>query len=257
MQKITVLIADDSREYCEEFKKYASLTKDIDVIGAAHDGLAALEMAAELKPMILVLDDVMPKLDGIGVIERINNWTDMPRPKIITLSSFTSETYNRMLTEFGVHYQLYKTYSMELIMNRIRMIGGNGMPSKKGVQNKARYSDTECMVTSELHKVGIPAHIKGYEYLREAILMVLNERELINSVTKQLYPSVAKKHKTSSSRVERAIRHAIEVAWSRADTDTLDEVFGYTINQAKGKPTNSEFIAMISDNLRLELKMAQ
>jgi len=256
MQKITVLLADDSKEYCDEFKKYASLTKDIDVVGTAHDGLAALEMVSELKPMILILDDVMPRLDGIGVIERLNSMSLVPKPKIITVSSFTSEAFNKLLTEFGVHYQLSKTYSMELIMNRIRMIGGNGF-GKKSTRSFSRSGDIECIVTAELHKVGIPAHIKGYEYLREAILMVLDDRELINSVTKQLYPAVAKKHSTSPSRVERAIRHAIEVAWSRADTDTLDEVFGFTINQEKGKPTNSEFIAMISDNLRLDLKIAQ
>ena len=257
MQKITVLIADDSREYCEEFKKYASLTKDIDVVGTAYDGLAVINMVTELKPMVLVLDDVMPGLDGIGVIERINSMKDFPKPKIVVISAFSSETYNKLLTEFGVHYQLSKTYSMELVLNRIRMIAGSGHSTKRNIGGITACNDTECMVTTELHKVGIPAHIKGYEYLREAILMVLNERELINSVTKQLYPAVAKKHKTSPSRVERAIRHAIEGAWSRADTDTLDEVFGYTINQAKGKPTNSEFIAMISDNLRLELKIAQ
>lgn len=256
MQKITVLLADDSREFCNEFKKYASLTKDIEVVGTAHDGLAALNMVAQLTPMILLLDDVMPKLDGIGVIEQINSMNINPKPKIITISSFSSEAYNKILIEYGVHFQLSKTYSFELIMNRIRMIGDNSF-GKKSRKNTIRANDIECVVTSELHKVGIPAHIKGYEYLREAILMVLNDRELINSVTKQLYPDVAKKYKTSPSRVERAIRHAIEVAWSRADTDTLDEVFGYTINQAKGKPTNSEFIAMISDNLRLDLKMAQ
>ena len=121
---------------------------------------------------------------------------------------------------------------------------------------KLQSNDLESVVTSAIHEVGVPAHIKGYQYLRESILMVLNDRDLLNGITKQLYPSVAKKYNTSSSRVERAIRHAIEVAWNRGDTDTLNGIFGFTINQAKGKPTNSEFIAMISDNLRLELKKA-
>ncbi len=256
MNKITVVIADDSKEFCGEIKNYAALSKDIEIIGVAHDGLTAVDMVAKLSPMILLLDDVMPGLDGLGVLEKINSLNLQVRPKIITLSSYISEDFVRRAYELGSNYQMSKTISPDHIISRLRMIIENSS-KKKNHENLNNYHDIEALVTEAIHEVGVPAHIKGYEYLRESILMVLRDRELINSVTKQLYPAVAKKHRTSASRVERAIRHAIEVAWNRGDTETLNNIFGFTINQSKGKPTNSEFIAMISDNLRLELKKAQ
>lgn len=255
MNKITVVIADDNKDFCSDIKNYAALSKDVEIVGVAHDGLAAVDMVAKLKPMILLLDDVMPGLDGLGVLEKLNSLNLQSRPKIITLSSYISEDFVKRAYELGSNYQMSKTISPDHIINRLKMIIENSSKPK----NTEAYKnyDAESMVTEAIHQVGVPAHIKGYEYLRESILMVLSDRELINSVTKQLYPAVAKKHKTSASRVERAIRHAIEVAWNRGDTETLNNIFGFTINQAKGKPTNSEFIAMISDNLRLELKKAQ
>lgn len=253
MEKITVVIADNNKSFCNDFKDYASLTKDIEIVGVAHDGLTAVEMVTREKPMIMLLDAVLPALDGLGVLERLNSLKLVHKPKIITLSTYLSEDFVENAYRLGANYQMSKTISIDHIINRIRMIAQNSGYRKAP---KLQSNDLESVVTSAIHEVGVPAHIKGYQYLRESILMVLNDRDLLNGITKQLYPSVAKKYSTSSSRVERAIRHAIEVAWNRGDTDTLNGIFGFTINQAKGKPTNSEFIAMISDNLRLELKKA-
>ena len=254
MEKITVVIADNNKSFCNDFKDYASLTKDVEIVGITHDGLSAIDMVAREKPMIFLLDAVLPGLDGLGVLEKLNSMKLVSRPKIITLSTYLSDDFVENAYRLGANYQMSKTISIDHIINRIRMIVQNSgyvPPAQKIIGN-----DLESVVTSAIHEVGVPAHIKGYQYLREAILMVLDDRDLLNGITKQLYPSVAKKYGTSSSRVERAIRHAIEVAWNRGDTDTLNGIFGFTINQAKGKPTNSEFIAMISDNLRLELKKA-
>lgn len=255
MDKLTVMIADDSREFCNEFKSYAALTKDIEVVGVAYDGLSAVDMIAKCKPMLLILDDVMPGLDGLGVLEKLRMMNLSPRPKIITVPSYISEDFVENAYKLGANYQMAKSVGIDHIVNRLRLIAQNAMGGR--TTSRYRKNDTESVVTSAIHEVGIPAHIKGYEYLREAIMIVLDNRDMINSVTKELYPTVAKKYSTSPSRVERAIRHAIEVAWNRGDTDTLNNIFGFTINQSKGKPTNSEFIAMISDNLRLELKKAQ
>ena len=247
MKKTKVIIADDSREYCSKFKSFAALAKDIDVT-AVSDGESALDIISRQGADILVVDDIIPGLDCLGILERLQTIDVFPKPKVIVTLTYYSNDFIRCITELGANLHVSKSAGIDTLISRIRMLANSS--------DEEYTNDVEAIITAALHEVGIPAHIKGYEYLREAITEVLIQRDIINSVTKELYPSVAKKYTTSSSRVERAIRHAIEVAWSRGDTDTLNRIFGFTVNREKGKPTNSEFIAMISDNIRLKLKGA-
>lgn len=287
MAKIRLAIADDSRDFCRIMKDYISTTSDIELVGMASDGLVTLEVVESKRPDVLLLDNVMPFLDGLGVLTKLGESGLKDSMKIIMISGSLSDDFVIHASKLGADYIMSRRMSAEEIITKIRMVmekpdldsfypnnaampsignNTNGMQMENvslnnQMQNKSLFSsvkrnsnDVEKTVTTIIHEIGVPAHIKGYTYLREAIMLVLKDTDLINSITKQLYPSVAKKHNTSSSRVERAIRHAIEVAWDRGDTETLNNLFGFTINQSKGKPTNSEFIAMISDKLRLEMK---
>ncbi len=257
MGKIRLALADDNREFCSLVVDYISMIDDIELVGIANDGLVALELVEQKQPDVLILDNVMPQLDGLGVLARLQNVTAFKRPKVITITASLTEDFMINAYKLGADYQMSRRIDIEEIIKRVRMImekPKHRIPQNPSI-NKGTI-DVETTVTSIIHEVGVPAHIKGYVYLREAIMLVLKDTDMVNSITKQLYPSVAKTYNTSASRVERAIRHAIEVAWDRGDTDTLNKIFGFTINQAKGKPTNSEFIAMIADKLRLEMKYA-
>lgn len=266
--KISVIIADDNKEFCNILNDYLLNQRDIVVTGIAKDGVEALKLIAEKKPDLVVLDIIMPHLDGLGVLERLNTMNIDPMPRIIVLSAVGQDKITQRAITLGADYYVVKPFDMDVFTKRIRQMFNNTISSdeaKKTVSildtneikiNKNEPVDLESEITSIIHEIGVPAHIKGYMYLREAISMVVNDIELLSAVTKELYPSIAKKYNTTASRVERAIRHAIEVAWSRGQVDTINKLFGYTIHNDKGKPTNSEFIAMVADKLRLKNKVS-
>ena len=254
MDKIKLMVVDDNKEFCKLVRDYVQIQDDIEFVGAAFDGISALEIIKSKKPDVILLDNVMPELDGLGVLNHLKNFPAEERPKVITVTACPTNEFMNNAYKLGVNYAMSRKIDINDMLDRCRMVVRN--TPAKATYTTITAEDMERKVTEMIHEVGVPAHIKGYSYLRVAIMMVMEDGQLIESITKLLYPTVAKKFNTSSSRVERAIRHAIEVAWNRGDTDTLNNIFGFTINQAKGKPTNSEFIAMISDKLRLELKRA-
>lgn len=279
-EKISVLIADDNKEFCNILNDYLLNQSDIFVVGIARDGIEALRLIEEKKPDLVVLDIIMPHLDGLGVLERLNNMNLTNIPRIIILSAVGQDKITQRAITLGADYYVVKPFDMEVFIKRIREMFNNVIATTNDQGSSARFKDIEVSrasssfsnssvgygnnapldlegeITSIIHEIGVPAHIKGYMYLREAITMVVNNIELLSAVTKELYPSIAKKYNTTASRVERAIRHAIEVAWSRGQVETINKLFGYTIHNSKGKPTNSEFIAMIADKLRLQNKVS-
>ena len=273
-EKITVLIADDNQEFSTTLATYLKNQEDMVVVGRAKDGNEALDMVSSLMPEVLLLDVIMPHLDGIGVLEQMNMIKLNKKPICIMLSAVGQDKVTQRAIELGAEYYVVKPFDIDLLITRIRELKNykpssqnNNFISREIGISKTQYIDIpnnsankeeniEALVTNVIHEVGVPAHIKGYQYLREAIIMVINDIDVINQITKCLYPQIANKFHTTPSRVERAIRHAIEVAWGRGEQKTVENIFGYTISAAKGKPTNSEFIAMISDKLRLELKSA-
>ena len=274
-EKITVLIADDNQEFSTTLATYLKNQEDMVIVGRAKDGNEALDMISSLTPDIVLLDVIMPHLDGIGVLEQMNMIKLNKKPICIMLSAVGQDKVTRRAIELRAEYYVVKPFDIDLLITRIRELknykpasqNSNFISREINNTNKQQYIDIsnnsvnkenniEALVTNIIHEVGVPAHIKGYQYLREAIIMVINDIDVINQITKCLYPQIANKFHTTPSRVERAIRHAIEVAWGRGEQKTVENIFGYTISAAKGKPTNSEFIAMISDKLRLELKSA-
>ncbi len=264
-KKISVLIADDNKEFGEILSEYLKSQNDIEVIGVAKDGVEAFDMIVEHKPDIAILDIIMPHLDGLGVLEKLNNSQLSHRPQCIMLTAVGQDRITQRALALGAEYYIVKPFDMDILVNRIKelrdfkrvtMIRTDHVSDGRTPYVNSGAKSLEAEVTNIIHEIGVPAHIKGYQYLRDAIMMVVKDIDLINSITKQLYPSIAKAYNTTPSRVERAIRHAIEVAWSRGQVETIDSLFKYTINVGKGKPTNSEFIAMIADKLRLELKVS-
>ena len=273
-EKITVLIADDNQEFSTTLATYLKNQEDMVVVGRAKDGNEALDMVSSLMPDVLLLDVIMPHLDGIGVLEQMNMIKLNKKPICIMLSAVGQDKVTQRAIELGAEYYVVKPFDIDLLITRIRELKNykpssqnNNFISREIGISKQQYIDIpnnsankeeniEALVTNVIHEVGVPAHIKGYQYLSEAIILVINDIDVLNQITKCLYPQIANKFHTTPSRVERAIRHAIEVAWGRGEQKTVENIFGYTISAAKGKPTNSEFIAMISDKLRLELKSA-
>lgn len=262
MDKIKILIADDNREFVNLLKDFMSNHLDIEIVGVAYNGNEALKILEKIEPDVVMLDIIMPHLDGLGVLEKLKNYKFSVRPKIIMLTAFGQEYVTQRAVELGASYYVLKPFDMEVLLNRIRQVVGEEAVIPDNLSNVSRdlitldSNDLEVSISNIIHEIGVPAHIKGYMYLREAISMVYNDVELLGSVTKILYPEVADKFKTTPSRVERAIRHAIEVAWTRGNIDTIKCLFGYTVSTSKAKPTNSEFIAMIADKLRLEAKVS-
>lgn len=277
--KITILIADDNPDFARTLTSYIEKDEELEIIGIATDGKQAVEMILNTEPDIALLDVIMPHLDGIGVLEKINGANMRKKPMCIMLSAVGQDKITQRSLELGAEYYAIKPVDINVLLERIKDIrsytpsqvketsftGYNKNYQAREIktqyieispEKKKDQENLEALVTNIIHEVGVPAHIKGYQYLREAIMMVVNNIDIINQITKQLYPDIAMKFHTTPSRVERAIRHAIEVAWTRGQTETVDNIFGYTISAAKGKPTNSEFIAMIADKLRLELKSA-
>lgn len=263
-KKIQVVIADDNREFGDILCEYLNSQNDIEVVGVARDGIEACELITSKLPDIAILDIIMPHLDGLGVLEKINATELSKKPLFIVLSAVGQDKITHRALSLGAEYYVVKPFDMDVLVSRIRqlkdvkqdyVIRYDFTPDIKPSHSSGGKS-LEAEVTSIMHEIGVPAHIKGYQYLRDAIMMVVKDLEVINSITKLLYPSIAKVYNTTPSRVERAIRHAIEVAWSRGQIDTIDSLFGYTVNLGKGKPTNSEFIAMVADKLRLEMKVS-
>ena len=268
--KINIVIADDNKEFCNILKDYLLLQNDMVVIGIAENGVEALKLIEEKKPDLVVLDIIMPILDGLGVLEGLHKMDLSPMPRIIVLSAVGHEKITQRAISLGADYYVIKPFDMEVFIKRIRQTLNNticGDEIKKTFidvadtqveinKSKGQPVDMIGQITSIIHAIGIPANIKGYMYLRSAINMVVNNTSLLSSVTKELYPSIGKKFNTTASRVERAMRHAIEVAWTRGEVETINKIFGYTIRNEKGKPTNSEFIAMVADKLRLENRVS-
>ncbi len=268
-EKISILIADDNVEFSRTLASYIEKQEELEVIGMAKDGLEAVEMIANVKPDVVLLDVIMPNLDGLGVLESVN-MMDSKKPICIMLSAVGQDKITQKAIALGAQYYVVKPFDIEILIKRIKEFKfyktktSTNFISKEMKQQYIEINagpekskeNLEALVTNIIHEVGVPAHIKGYQYLREAIIMVVEDIDVINQITKSLYPQIAKKFNTTPSRVERAIRHAIEVAWGRGQQEAVESIFGYTISAAKGKPTNSEFIAMISDKLRLELKSA-
>jgi two-component system response regulator (stage 0 sporulation protein A) len=257
---IRVLLADDNKDFCDVMSDYLNKSGDIEVAGVCHDGIEALAKIAELEPDIVILDGIMPKLDGLGVLERLGQKANPEKnPLVVMLSAMTQEKITRRALDLGAVYYIAKPFDLEALATRLRQLKEQPTSSDKNKKGIAGFRagnemDLEVRVTNILIEIGVPAHIRGYNYMREAIILAVQNIDVLNYITKELYPTVAKKCNTSSSRVERAIRHAIEVAWSRGEVSAIDSLFGYTISNNKGKPTNSEFIALIADRLRLELK---
>lgn len=271
--RIKILIADDNDEFCIVLKDYLNNQEDFNVIGIAKNGIEALKFIKENKPDLVILDIIMPHLDGLGVLEQLNSDKDFEfAPKVIILSAVGQDKITQNAIKLGVDYYVLKPFDMDIFIKRIKQmfnlssdekyftiaddcIVKNSNEISTNVPKQSEYMNLEGEITSIIHEIGVPAHIKGYFYLREAISMVVNDIELLSAVTKELYPSIARKYNTTSSRVERAIRHAIEVAWNRGQIESINKIFGYTIHNEKGKPTNSEFIAMVADRLRLKNKV--
>ncbi len=256
-KKLKVVIAENGTELGKSCEK-ALKGYGMDVIMCEKDGSLLLEKIRTEKPDVVLADIFMQNQDILGVLDEINKTDAKERPMIMAMSSFDNPRLEKETLNAGASYYFLKPFDINAMAERIIRLSGwrNEISPVVVKDNVVTDPELELMVTEIIHQIGVPAHIKGYQYLREAIILSVKNSEIINSVTKLLYPTVAKNHGTTSSRVERAIRHAIEVAWDRGDIDVLNSYFGYTIQNDRGKPTNSEFIAMISDKLRLRLKIS-
>ena len=268
--KITVLIADDNNEFSATLAGYIQSEEDLEIVGVARDGVEAYDLIKNMEPDIVLLDVIMPRLDGLGVLEKIMESNMGKLPMCIMLSAVGQDKITQKAINLGAQYYIIKPFEINVLIERIKELKlyqqdvPQSYPSREikpayielAPSEKKNEENLEALVTNVIHEIGVPAHIKGYQYLREAIMMVVSDIDIINQITKQLYPEIAHKYHTTPSRVERAIRHAIEVAWGRGEQGVVESIFGYTVSASKGKPTNSEFIAMIADKLRLELKTA-
>ncbi len=256
-KQIKVLMADNSEQFgkpCAQVMR----SKGLDVQLLPKDGRQLLDTIVRETPDVVIMDVFLPRLDAIGVMREATNRCQSERPHFMVMSGFDNADLEYEAMRAGAEYYFLKPFDAADMSERILSMcrkRGNEVARIDRLSSKAD-SSLEIRVTDIIHQIGVPAHIKGYQYLRDAILMAIEDDGIINAVTKRLYPAVAKKHATTSSRVERAIRHAIEVAWDRGDVDVLNSYFGYTIHNGRGKPTNSEFIAMISDKFRLQLKIS-
>lgn len=263
MRKLNVAIADDNEKIVNLLGNMIANDKELELVGQAGNGEEIYDIIKNKEPDVVLLDIIMPKMDGLSVMEKVNQDQSMKKhPSFIIISAVGQERITENAFYLGADYYILKPFDNNMVLNRIKNINDlrnrkvSEMRKIKQYENKEEYRERnlETDVTNIIHEIGVPAHIKGYQYLRDAIIYSVNDMEMLNSITKILYPTIAKKHQTTPSRVERAIRHAIEVAWSRGKMDTIDELFGYTVNNGKGKPTNSEFIALVADKIRLEYK---
>ncbi len=244
-----IVLADASEEFRRMLAQLVSEEPDLSVVGETGSGEELLDLISAQRPDVVVMDLLLTGLDGLEVLEKLEGLGPI-RPRTLVLSAFGGDGLAEQISECGGDYCMLKPCRAQAVIERTRRL--TAAPSLEDVREEARARDLERQVTAIIHDIGVPAHIKGYQYLREAITLAVGDMEVINAVTKVLYPAVAKKFGTTASRVERAIRHAIEVAWDRGDLETLQKYFGYTVSNAKGKPTNSEFIAMIADRISLD-----
>ena len=260
MGEIHVAVADDNERILDMLGEIIDNDKELKLVGKANNGEDMYHIIKEKQPDVVLLDLIMPKMDGLSVMEEVNRDRQMKKhPEFIVVTAVGQERITEDAFRKGASYYVMKPFHNDMILSRIKD-AGNGdrknsseSESRNAVSKKQEYN-LETRVTDMIHEIGIPAHIKGYHYLRDAIIMAVDDMDVLSAITKVLYPTIAKMHQTTASRVERAIRHAIEVAWSRGKLDTLDELFGYTVSNGRGKPTNSEFIALIADTIRLENK---
>ena len=263
MSQIRVMVADYNSEFSARVAERLSRESRIDVVGIVADGNDAIRMAAEVNPDIVIIDAVLPPLDGLYAVSEIQKQHLPTMPSFYIFSQFLSQETISCAMGLGASYFMIQPFDLDALVQRVLQHGQASAlrdPRASTPIVPARMVspelNMEIRVTNVIHDIGVPAHIKGYQYLREAIIMAINDMHVINAITKVLYPAIAKRFSTTSSRVERAIRHAIEVAWDRGDIEVLQGYFGYTVNNIKGKPTNSEFISMIADRVRLEIRTA-
>lgn len=277
-EKIKVVLVDDNKDFLDVLESNLINEDDIQIVGIADNGVEAVELVESREPDVLICDVIIPYLDGIGVIEKLNSLNLNKKPEIIMISTMGLEKVINKALNLGASYFLVKPFDYKLLIRRIKDVSKESNSSIKSsisisnnLSNISNFKNTQSngrdfiessenvdtQITNIIHKIGVPAHIKGYTFIREAIKMVIDDASLLGAVTKELYPTIAKKYNTTPSRVERAIRHAIEVAWSRGDISIKEQFFAYTLNSTKSKPTNSEFIAVIADKLRLELSLAK
>ena len=248
---IKVAIAGNNKEFFSIMREHLSQQPGIELVGVAYGGEQILNIIKEMEPDVVLLDIVMPHFDGMGVLERIKLFNSK-RPKIISLIILGQETLDQHIIELGIDYYLLKPYNLDVITKRIKQLLGS--PERTVIPRALASCPVDVEVTNFIHKIGIPAHLKGYQYLREAITMIVGNIGILGAVTKELYPAVARKYSTTPSRVETAIRHSIEVAWTRDNMDKINGLFQYTINMDKRRPTNLEFMALIADNIRMEMR---
>ena len=254
--KIKAVLVDDNTTMLETLQAAIASVKDVSVAGTATNGVDALELVREHQPDVLTLDLIMPVMDGISVLRQLRT-LPIRQPEVIVISALASEDVVREVMNLGASYYMVKPVDTDCLCRRLTEMTrteSEVMPRTFMARDVGAVRSLDEEITSIFLTIGIPAHIKGYHFLREGVKMVMAKPELINSITKELYPGIAERFNTSASKVERAIRHAIEVAWDRGDLETLQRFFGYTVSNTKGKPTNSEFIALIADKLQLQLK---
>ena len=247
MDQKKIVVADAGEEFRRLLVEQVEKEADLQVVGDTADGAELIELCRQREPDIVVMDMILSSLDGVDTLTQLGELS--PKPKVLVLSSFAGGSVAELAAARGADYFLMKPCRISSVVERVRQIASG--PAPTGDMDRSGRG-LESTVTAIIHEIGVPAHIKGYQYLREAIMIAVEDMDVINAVTKVLYPEVAKRFGTTASRVERAIRHAIEVAWDRGDLETLQKYFGYTVSNAKGKPTNSEFIAMIADRLQLQ-----
>lgn len=266
---IRIALVDDNAEVRNQLTAFFRTVPNMELVGTADNGEDGYRLICDLKPDAVILDIVMPKMDGLGLLERLGKIPSMKNTCIIMYSAIGNDRVIQKASSLGAHYYILKPCDDAMIIaDRIRQVytmlnqpasvQESSAPTgiSKCINTPINEDNLESVITDIIHDIGVPAHIKGYNYLRTAIGLCIHDDEFINSITKMLYPTVAKSFSTTSSRVERAIRHAIEVAWNRGREEVLTEIFGYTIDTNKGKPTNGEFIAMISDSIKLKMKKA-
>ena len=263
-KKIKVVVADSCGDTRRALSNLIENCGDMELVGTTGNGKIACQYILDKQPDVVLIDVVLPEIDGLGVIEKVKlEWKEERiGPAFIVIGSISSDHMVECAFQAGADYYIMKPFHERSVLSRIRQVRQYGDIKLKVLHNDGREQkqkvleyDLETDVTEIIREIGIPAHIKGYQYIREGIIMAVDDINMLNYITKLLYPTIAKKYKTTSSSVERAIRHAIEVAWSRGKIEVLESVFGYTVSAGKGKPTNSEFIALIADKLRLQYKM--
>ncbi len=258
---IRVVIADDNLQFAEVLSEYLNNRNDIAVVGIAEDGLQAYDLIMTKFPDVVILDIIMPNLDGLGVLEKVFSLNMERTPVFIILSAIGQDKITQKALNLGAEYYLVKPIDMDILVSRIRQFSKPNdtglmyveLENEKAINNVAEKHNLEVNVTEIMRELGIPANLKGYQFIRNAVMMTLADPESVNYITKQLYPSIAKLHNTTSSRVERAIRHAIEVTWNKGKTELINAIFGALSNPNKNRPTNAEFIATLSDKLRMRI----